>query len=72
MSEIIDELTMLETWLGQEQISALMAMAKQPQGVSFAPGELNRIANLHTVLLAVRSELAARQPREGWSNPAAA
>lgn len=67
MSEFINELTALEERLAMEHTSALTTMAKQPQGV-FAPVELTRIANIYTVLQAVRSELAAQHPSVGRSS----
>jgi hypothetical protein len=69
VSEPIDELTTLEKRLVLEHTSALMAMAKQPPGLPFALAELSRIADIYTVLQAVRSELSMRQPHEGWSRP---
>lgn len=66
MSEF-DELTALEKRLVLEHTSALTTMAKQPPGVPFAPAELSRIADIYTVLQAVRSALSAQQPREGLS-----
>jgi hypothetical protein len=68
VSELIDELTALEKRLMLEHTSALATMATQPQGVPFAPVELSRIADIYTALQAVRSELAARHPREGWAS----
>lgn len=69
MSEQIDELTALEQRLVLEHASALTAMARQPAGLPLAPVELSRIADIYTVLQAVRSELSMRLPREGWSPP---
>jgi|HubBroStandDraft_1064217.scaffolds.fasta_scaffold706346_1 hypothetical protein len=62
-----DGLSKLEKRLAREQINALIAMAEQPHGVSISPVELSRVADICTVLQAVRSELAARLPHEGWS-----
>ena len=67
MSGFISELTALEERLALEHTSALTTMANQPQGV-FVPAELTRIATIYTVLQAVRSELAAQHPREGWTS----
>jgi hypothetical protein len=69
VSESIDELTALEKRLVLEHTSALIAMAKKPPGLPFAITELSRIADIYTVLQAVRSELTMRQPHEGWSCP---
>ena len=68
-SEQIDELAALERRLTLEHTSALVAMTKQPPGLQLALAELSRIADIYTVLQAVRSELSMRQPHEGWSRP---
>jgi hypothetical protein len=67
VSELIELLTALEKRLLREQISLLEAMAKQPGEAPFAVADLSRISDIHTALEAVRTELAARLPREGYS-----
>lgn len=63
----IEELTALEHRLVLERTSSLTTMAKQTPGLPFDPVELSRVADIDTVLQAVRSELSARLPSEGWS-----
>lgn len=67
MSEPIEELTTLEKRLLREEINLLMAMAKQPGEIPLAVADLSRISDIHAALEAVRTELAARLPREGYS-----
>ena len=67
MSELIEDLTALEKRLLQEQIDLLATMAQQPQGVPLAAADLSRIADIHSALQAVRTELGGRLPREGHS-----
>ncbi len=67
MSELIDQLSALEKRLFQEQINILAAMAKQPREAPLAAADLSRLADIHAALDAVRTELAAQLPREGWS-----
>jgi len=67
VTELIGELTALEQRLMLEHTNALTALTKQLAGLPFAPSELGRIADIYTVLQAVRSELSMRLPREGWS-----
>jgi hypothetical protein len=67
VSDRIEKLTALERRLVLEQASSLTTMAAQPPGLPFDPVELSRVADIDTVLQAVRSELSARLPSEGWS-----
>lgn len=68
MSELIEQLTELENRLLREQIGLLMAMAKQPRESPLAADDLSRISDIHSALEAVRTEIAARRPREGISS----
>jgi hypothetical protein len=67
MSGLIELLAALEKRLLREEISLLEAMAKQPGETPLAVADLSRIADIHSALEAVRTEMAARLPREGYS-----
>ena len=67
MTEVIEELTVLEKRLLWEEINLLVAMAKQPAENPLTVADLSRVSDIHTALEAVRTELAARLPREGYS-----
>lgn len=67
MSELIEELTALEKRLLRERTGLLVAMAKQLRELPLAVTDLSRISEIHGALEAVRTELAARLPREGYS-----
>ena len=67
MSDRIEELTALEHRLVLERTNSLTTMTAQPPRLPFDPVELSRVADIYTVLQAVRSELSERLPREGWS-----
>jgi hypothetical protein len=69
VSEVIEELAALEQRLLREEINLLLAMARQPAEGQFAGAELSRVADIHAALEAVRTELSARLPREGYSAP---
>ena len=68
MSKLIEQLTTLEKRLHQEQANLVISMAKQPEEIPLSVADLSRISCIHGVLEAVRTELAARLPREGFSS----
>jgi hypothetical protein len=65
--ELIEELTALEKRLLREQTELLTAMARQPAATLFADADLGRISGIRCAIEAVRTELAARLPQEGYS-----
>jgi hypothetical protein len=67
VSDVFEELAALEKRLLQEEINLLVAMAKRPAESPLPAGDLSRISDIHAALEAVRTELAARLPREGYS-----
>jgi hypothetical protein len=67
MSELIEELTALENRLVQEQTELLTAMARQPAETPLTDTNLRRVADIRGAIEAVRTELAARLPREGYT-----
>jgi hypothetical protein len=67
VSGLIELLAALEKRLLREEISLLEAMAKQPGEAPLAVADLSRIADIHSALEAVRTEMAARLPREAYS-----
>jgi hypothetical protein len=67
VAEVIEELTALEKRLLREEVNLLVAMAKRPAESPLPAADLSRIADIHAALEAVRTELAARLPREGYS-----
>jgi hypothetical protein len=68
VSELIEDLTKLEKRLLREEINLLVAMAKRPAEIPLAVADLSWIADIHASLDAVRTELATRLPREGFSS----
>jgi hypothetical protein len=67
MTELIEQLATLEKLLHQEQTNLVVSMAKQPGEIPLSVTGLSRISCIHGALEAVRTELAARLPRVGFS-----
>ena len=67
MSEPIDELTALEKAAGAGAYQRPDGHGQATARHSFAPVELSWVADIHTILQAVRSELSMQQPREDLS-----
>jgi hypothetical protein len=63
----LEQLKALEQRLDREQINLLIEMARQSWEHPLAVGDLGRVANIHSALDAVRAEIAARLPREGFT-----